>query len=175
MLRLNNERVFKKDGTPRPKDYILERLKAVEGRTVEEAVGTLQKDTKGRLKPYRAMDLNYDIECGWIRVELVGGGEGEGHATTGGRVHTMRAGGNKAETRPGMRHKKAAAAHIKARRGGKRARHHIHRKRISRATWREARSFMAALHTQGLVRSDIGRLNAVANTKAYMAMRDVKW
>ena len=47
VLRLNNERVFKKDGTPRPKDYILERLKAVEGRTVEEAVGTLQKDTRG--------------------------------------------------------------------------------------------------------------------------------
>ena len=34
---------------------------------------------------------------------------------------------------------------------------------------------MAALRTQGLVRSDIGRLNAVANAKAYMAMRDVKW
>ena len=34
---------------------------------------------------------------------------------------------------------------------------------------------MAELRTQGLVRPDIGRLNAVANAKAYMAMRDVKW
>ena len=91
MLRLNNEHVFKKDGTPWPKDYILKRLKAVEGRTAEEAAGTLQKNARGVPKPYRSKDLNYDIECGWIQVELVGGSEGKGHATTGGRAHAMRA------------------------------------------------------------------------------------
>ena len=62
VLRLNNERVHKKDGTPRPKDYILAQLKAVEGKSVDEAVGTRHKDTKGVLKPYRKKDLNYNVE-----------------------------------------------------------------------------------------------------------------
>ena len=31
------------------------------------------------------------------------------------------------------------------------------------------------LQTQGTTRSDMGKLNAIANAEAYMAMRDVKW
>ena len=56
--------LYYKDGTPQPKDYILKQLKVVEGMSMDEAVSTLHKDSKGMPQPYHKKDLNYDVECG---------------------------------------------------------------------------------------------------------------
>ena len=90
VLRLNNERVYKKDGAPRPKDYILDRLKAVEGMSVDKAVGTLHKNSKGVLKPYRRKDLNYDVECGWLQVKMVKDSGERGHSKSSKAAHATR-------------------------------------------------------------------------------------
>ena len=175
VLRPNNERMYKKDGTARPKDYILDRLKAVEGMSVDKAVGTLHKNSKGVLTPYRKKDLNYDVECGWLQVEMIKDSGERGHRTSSKAAHATRVYRDKAEARPGTRHAKAIAAYIKARREGRRVRRSHKQGKLGRGIGRELRGFMAALRAQGATRSDMGKLNAVADAKAYMAMRDVKW
>ena len=69
ILRLNKAKVFDSDGRPRPKPYILERIKAVDGLSVEEACKLEFPDLHGKLRPYRR-DINYDLfQSEWIRIE----------------------------------------------------------------------------------------------------------
>ena len=69
-LRLNKSKVFDPSGNPRvQKPYILERVKAVDGLTVEEACKLEFPDAHGKLKPYHR-DIHYDVfEREWLRIE----------------------------------------------------------------------------------------------------------
>ena len=69
VLRMDKEKVFRKDGSARPADYILDRVKALDGVAVEEAVKMEFKDSKGKLKKYKKKDLDYDVGK-WLIVEI---------------------------------------------------------------------------------------------------------
>ena len=69
VIRLNKGRVFAPDGTPMPKGYIFDRLRQVDGLTVEEARLRKFPDKNGKPKRYSG-DLAYDVATGWISVEL---------------------------------------------------------------------------------------------------------
>ena len=83
---------------------------------MDKAVGMLHKNSKGVLTPYRKKDLNCDVECGWLQVEMIKDSGERGHRTSSKAAHAARVHRDKAEARPGTRHAKAIAAHTKARR-----------------------------------------------------------
>ena len=66
---MDKEKVFRKDSSARPTDYILDRVKALDGVAVEEAVKMIFKDSKGKLKKYKKKDLDYDVGK-WLVVEI---------------------------------------------------------------------------------------------------------
>ena len=68
IIRLVEGNIYGPGGKPRPKDYILDRIRHVEGLSVEEARSRYFPDSKGRPKRYSG-DLAYDIATGWVRVE----------------------------------------------------------------------------------------------------------
>ena len=69
VLRLNKIKVYGADGLPRPKPYIYDRLKAVEGLTVEEACKLEFPDKHGQLRQYKR-DIFYDVyNSQWLRIE----------------------------------------------------------------------------------------------------------
>ena len=68
VIRMNVDRVLDSEGNPRPKPYIYERLRQVDGLSMEEARTRRFPDSKGRLKRYSG-DLAYDVATGWIRIE----------------------------------------------------------------------------------------------------------
>ena len=72
ILRINASKVFRSDGSARPADYILERIKALDGMTVEEAVKQRFSDAKGKLTKYKKRDLDYDIGK-WLIVDIEAG------------------------------------------------------------------------------------------------------
>ena len=67
ILRIDKEKVFRKDA--RPADYILGRVKALDGVAVEEAVKMEFKDSKGKLKKYKKTDLDCDVGK-WLVREI---------------------------------------------------------------------------------------------------------
>ena len=66
---MDKEKVFRKDSSARPTDYILDRVKALDGVAVEEALKMAFKDSKGKLKKYKKKDLDY-IVGKWLVVEI---------------------------------------------------------------------------------------------------------
>ena len=71
VIRLVKANVYDPTGKPRPKDYIFDRVRHVDGLTVEEARLRRFPDSRGRLKRYSG-DLAYDIATGWVQVEPIG-------------------------------------------------------------------------------------------------------
>jgi hypothetical protein len=70
VLRLNHSRVYKADGNPRPKPYILQRLIALDGKTVKQALKMKFVNSQGKMKSYRKADLDYDVyDCRWLTKE----------------------------------------------------------------------------------------------------------
>ena len=62
-------KVFDSAGEPKPKPYIFDRIRAVEGLTVEVACKLEFADKAGRPRPYRR-DISYDLfNSEWIRIE----------------------------------------------------------------------------------------------------------
>ena len=61
VIRLNRGRVFAPDGTPMPKGYIFDRLRQVDGLTVEEARLRKFPDKNGKPKRYSG-DIAYVCE-----------------------------------------------------------------------------------------------------------------
>ena len=60
------------NGLPRPKPYIYERLKAVQGLTVEEACKLEFPNTHGQLEQYKR-GIFYDVyNSQWLRIERSG-------------------------------------------------------------------------------------------------------
>ena len=107
--------------------------------SVDKAVGTLHKNSKGVFKPYRRRrkDLNYDVECGWLQVEMVKDSGERGHSTSSKASHATHMHQGKAEARPGSRHAKAIAAHTKARQEGRRVRWSHKQGRLGRGMGQE--------------------------------------
>ena len=68
VLRLNVDKVTTGKG---PAPYILARCEALDGVPYENATGTRYLDARGKSRPYSKQDLNYDISCGWLRVDIV--------------------------------------------------------------------------------------------------------
>ena len=69
ILRINKDKFFDAEGNPRPKKYISDRVKAVEGLTVAEAVVLEFPDKHGKLQKYRR-DIFYDLFTQkWTRLE----------------------------------------------------------------------------------------------------------
>ena len=72
ILRLNKLKVYGADGLPRPKPYIYERLKAVDGLTVEEACKLEFPNKHGQLQQYKR-GIFYDVyNSQWLRIERSG-------------------------------------------------------------------------------------------------------
>ena len=71
VIRLNRDKVYDAKGDPNPKPYILDRIVAVDGCTVKEAVMLKFPDKSGKDKRYSG-DIAYDVATGWIRIELLG-------------------------------------------------------------------------------------------------------
>ena len=69
-------RYFKKNGDVRPKAYVAGRVKALSNTLLDDGVGKLLADADGKMKPYKKADLNYDISCGWLVMEVDGKGMG---------------------------------------------------------------------------------------------------
>jgi hypothetical protein len=67
ILRLNVDRVTTGKG---PVPYILARCEALDGVPYESATGTRYLDAQGRSKSYKRQDLEYDLHCGWLRVDI---------------------------------------------------------------------------------------------------------
>ena len=70
IIRLNKEKVYPANGIG-PKQYILDRIEAVDRMTVEEARLRKFPDKHGKDKRYSG-DIAYDAATGWIRIEMVG-------------------------------------------------------------------------------------------------------
>ena len=69
VIRINKEKVYRADGSARPKPYILDRLLEIDGLTAEEAVGLPFKDAKGNSTIYKKKDLAYDLGS-WLKIEI---------------------------------------------------------------------------------------------------------
>ena len=69
VIRINKEKVYRADGSARPKPYILDRLLEIDGLTAEEAVGLPFKDAKGNSTIYKKKDLAYDMGS-WLKIEI---------------------------------------------------------------------------------------------------------
>ena len=67
IIRLNVDKVLSGKG---PKPHILARCEALDGTPYDEATGKRFVNHKGELKPYRKMDLEYDLHCQWLRVDI---------------------------------------------------------------------------------------------------------
>ena len=57
VIRINKEKVYRADGSARPKQYILDRFLAIDGLTAEEAVGLPFMDAKGSSSIYKKKGL----------------------------------------------------------------------------------------------------------------------
>ena len=80
IIRLNRDKVYPANGKL-PKQYILERILAVDGMAVEEARRMKFPDKNGKLKRYSG-DIAYDAATGWIRIEVSGSNGGESSNVT---------------------------------------------------------------------------------------------
>ena len=69
-IRLNRDKVYPAHGTG-PKPYILDRVVAVDGLSVEEARMMKFPDKHGKAKRYSG-DIAYDAATGWIIIEMPG-------------------------------------------------------------------------------------------------------
>ena len=67
VLRINVEKVTTGTG---PAPHILARCEELDGTLFNEATGKRFINHKGELKPYRKQDLDYDLKCGWLRVDI---------------------------------------------------------------------------------------------------------
>ena len=47
-------------------------MKSLDNTLLDDAVGKLFADADGKMKPYKKADLDYDISCGWLVVEVDG-------------------------------------------------------------------------------------------------------
>ena len=69
ILRLNKAKVFDSNGLPRPKPYIYDRIKAVEGLSIAEASQLEFPDKHGNPSTYKR-DVMYDVFVQkWLRIE----------------------------------------------------------------------------------------------------------
>ena len=68
-IRINRDKVYARDGTPKPKPYIYDRIRSVDGLSVEEAQARVFPDKNGNPKRYSG-DIAYDLyHSQWIRIE----------------------------------------------------------------------------------------------------------
>ena len=68
IIRLNNDKVFKADGSPKPVPYIFHRIQSVDGLTTSAACALQFPDKNGKLRRY-SRDCGYDLyTSGWIKV-----------------------------------------------------------------------------------------------------------
>ena len=67
VLRLN---ISKALGSKGPAPYILHRCEQLDGIALEDATGKRFEDSKGKQRPYRKQDLDYDLSRGWLEVKI---------------------------------------------------------------------------------------------------------
>jgi hypothetical protein len=67
VLRLN---ISKSLGNKGPASYILHRCEQLDGVALDEATGRRFEDSKGKQRPYRKQDLDYDLARGWLEVRI---------------------------------------------------------------------------------------------------------
>ena len=161
-LKLNKARYFKKNGDVRPKAYVADRVKALDNTPLDDAVGKLFADADGKVRPYKKADLNYNISCGSLVVEVDGKDVGatEGSCSV---AETLKELAN--DARADSRSIMLASAWG----------HGLFT--VGEAAESEQHAFMAAVVTQGLSAnlSAKGVRELVLNAQAYMAMRDIPW
>ena len=86
IIRLNRSRVYRPDGSHRPTEYIYQRLRAVDGLSVEAAKEGVVTDKDGSLKGYGESDLKYDLQSGWVVLDSAGEASVEAAAKAAARI-----------------------------------------------------------------------------------------
>ena len=69
VLRPNFEKIYRPDGTIRCERYIRDRVEAVNGLTLAEAIKETFMNKHGKPMLYAARHIAYDVQYGWLNVE----------------------------------------------------------------------------------------------------------
>ena len=138
-------------------------MKALNNTVLEDVVGKLFADTDSKMKPYKKADLDYDLSCGWLVMEV----DGKDVGATEGLCSV-------AETLKELANDVRADSRLKlcdARAWGYRL------FSVGEVAESEQYAFMSAVATQGLPvnLSRNGVRELMLNAQAYMAMQDIPW
>ena len=100
MLRINDKKVYNKKGKVRPLPYIFERLKALDGVPVHDALGRRFANAASKMRPYNKADLDYDVgDREYLKIDFVPiGPEGDKSGRSGTSGNGQRTSGNDQRT-----------------------------------------------------------------------------